>query len=186
MDANVSNQMEIPVGKRNTKVAVLFSGGFDSGAVYLKAPKVGVDYIFFEYGQIYMVKERQAAVNFLKRLDLHLNIISIPGHHDMEGRNFKFLDWCAEAGYTDVYIGTRCPLPWFDKYGDANYFSLNCHASKLNIKVHFPIMLWSKKKVFEFLEKYVSLNEFYNCYANKDNYRTCDCSNCLERKKYES
>ena len=106
------------------------------------------------------------------------------GAHDMPGRNFRFLTQLKAEGYTDVYMGTRCPLPMFDKFGDANYFSLKLRAKKIGIRVHMPIMCWTKTMVFKYLKKRTYLERFYNCYNNRLDYFKCKCVNCIERVRF--
>jgi 7-cyano-7-deazaguanine synthase in queuosine biosynthesis len=166
------------------KVAILMSGGFDSIAVAERVKDVEAAYVFFKYGQLYEGKEYKAAAMYTARQSHKLKTYRLSqGTTDMPGRNFLFLLRLKQEGYTHVYMGTRNPTYIGDKYGDSNYIALKLFAWLLGIKVKFPVMWWTKRRIFRYLFKEDLQFYGYNCYNNKDNYLTCDCVNCKERRQ---
>lgn len=167
------------------KKAITVSGGFDSGCLpFIFFDNLSeYDLVFFRYQQIYLVNEFNKADKFAKHLKLPLIIIECPNIlHNHERRNFLFLSELKVWGYQEVVMGSRNLLPMFDKYKDSNYWSLKRIAGLLNIKLHLPITGWSKKKVLGFLSDCNYL-DFYNCYTNGDDIKTCQCPNCQELRR---
>ncbi len=166
------------------KVATLMSGGFDSLAVAEKVCTQADYFIFFDYRQRYVEKELFAAKTYTHYKGKKLKVEVHPGGTtDMVGRNFFFLLRLKQLGYTHVFMGTRNPTYLGDKYGDSNYIALKLFAWLIGIKVSFPVMWWTKRRIFRYLLKKDLQFYGYNCYNNKDNYLTCDCVNCKERRQ---
>ena len=162
------------------KECVLFSGGFDSAAAALLSPRC--DLLFIAYGQSYLDHELKAAQDFASYVSAFLVVHRIPGKDDMKGRNFTFLQCAASYGYSHVTLGVRNPTPLFDKHGDSNWVILNWYANKLGLHLSFPVLCWSKNRVFDFVQENYQLDKLYNCYNNNTDYKTCPCVNCTQRR----
>lgn len=167
------------------KRALLLSGGFDSAVVFYKLIEENTpfDAFFIDYNQSYMNKEYRKVKKLCTAYkNINLLIVKMPGWEDMPGRNFHFINQLQLLKYNEVYLGTRWLLPFFDKWGDANWVTLKAYGYLLKIKVELPIVGWTKRKCFVFL---LSKNhtDFYNCYKNNSDWQKCNCSNCRERQK---
>lgn len=169
----------------NNKECVTISGGFDSGCLpFIIKDTINIDFIFFNYNQGYLKKELQKAEKLAGIFNKKLIILTIPEmKHDQERRNFLFLSELKKLQYTSVTMGNRNILPIFDKYRDSNFLELKIFAYFLNLKLSLPITGWSKNKVFYFLQNEANYFDFYNCYNNEDDYNTCSCVNCFERRE---
>jgi 7-cyano-7-deazaguanine synthase in queuosine biosynthesis len=165
------------------KKAMTISGGFDSACLPFLIPPVSYDFIFFDYGQSYLIQE----LKYAKKLATHFNKKLIIIHlfnseHNQERRNFIFLSKLKELKYSEVVLGNRGIFPLFDKYKDSNWLSLKLFSWLLGMKIKLPITAWTKKRIFTFLLHHDWLIG-YNCYVNKINWQTCSCPNCKERQK---
>lgn len=164
------------------KTALLFSGGYDSAAVWFKVKEPDyTDLVFIDYGQLYLDKELEKAKLFAERLGKELRVVKIAGTTDMKDRNIIFIRTLLRLGYTNVYLGCRNVLPIFDKYKDSNWWRLKWIFGDL---VKLPIVGWNKRKIIKYLRKQgYNYDNFYNCYNNNSDYKTCDCVNCKELQR---
>ena len=167
------------------RTAVLFSGGYDSGAAVFKSIRDNTfDLLFIDYNQSYLENELKAAQEFAYHWRLKLVVRKMLGMTDMKDRNLHFLSVAKQLGYERVIVGIRNPTPLFDKHGDSNYFTVSRYAKKIGIKVSFPVLCWTKFMIFHMLHEYRYV-KFYNCYNNQRNCWVCDCSNCIQQRKYQ-
>ena len=164
--------------------AVLFSGGWDSIAATLRILRKGItpDLLFVNYGQIYFDQELKVCNEFAEEFELNLRVIQLPLEHDMERRNFYLINEAKRLGYEMLYTGNRNIAPIFDKYKDSNFLSIKAFAYLMNIKIKMPVLLWPKRLIVKYCQKYFS-GIPYNCYKAKDNYLECDCPNCKELQR---
>jgi hypothetical protein len=162
------------------KTCVLFSGGWDSIAMALKAPFMA-DLLFFNYGQIYLENELKVAQEFARRFRRNLRVETLSLHHDIERRNFYLLIEAKRLGYTRIFIGSRKIAPPFERYKDINWLSVKLFCYLINVKVCQPLTGWRKWRVVRFVRARTDITP-YNCYNNNTDYKTCPCSNCLELK----
>jgi len=162
--------------------ALLFSGGYDSAAVWFKIKdQEYTDLVFIDYGQLYLDNELEKAKQFAERVGKELRVVSILGETDMKDRNIIFIQTLLRLGYTTVYLGCRNVLPIFDKYKDSNWLRLKWIFGDL---VKLPIVWWGKRKIIKYLKNNgYDYDSFYNCYNNNSDYKTCDCVNCKELQK---
>jgi len=171
------------------KKGITISGGYDSGCLpfLVGANKVSeYDFVFFEYQQTYMRQEKQRAENLASYFNMALKIVRLPEcRHDQERRNFIFISELKKLGYSEILMGNRGILPFFDAYRDSNFIYLKIVARLFNIKVQLPIVGWSKLRVLRFLSQNQYL-DFYNCYAAKEDWLNCDCPNCTELRKVKN
>ena len=165
--------------------ALLFSGGYDSAAVWFKIKdKENTDLVFFDYGQLYMENELKKAILFAKSIDKELIVLRFPGKTDMKNRNLIFIEKAMLANYDTFYLGCRNILPIFDKYKDSNWWTMRMFARDNGIRIVLPIVGWGKKKIINYLkDNGYGYDKFYNCYNNNTDYKTCECVNCKELKK---
>lgn len=160
------------------KQCILFSGGWDSVAVAIKAPKEA-DLIFYNYGQIYFDHELESARKFAKEFNRKLIVIKLDLSHDIERRNYYLIMEAKRLGYGTIYTGNRNLIPLFDKYKDSNWWSIKNFGRLTNLKIKMPIVGWSKKKIVKFcMDNYKGVP--YNCYFNRTDYNSCSCPNCKE------
>lgn len=154
--------------RRETKRqrCVLLSGGLDSAVALRRAmldDAEGLWALFADYGQPYLAAE-QAAVDQLSKMsgvpvvrvqvDLQAEVqataaacaVSVPQAKvgTFALRNLTLMRIAAERGAEVIYIGTRCPLPCWDKHGDSNAWALSKAARHLSIEVRTPCMMWPK------------------------------------------
>jgi hypothetical protein len=163
------------------KKCMTISGGFDSGCLpFLFEERVNeYDFIFFNYNQLYLVKEKEKAQFLADHFHKELIVIEMNLVHDQERRNFLFLSKLKELKYSEVIMGNRGLLPLFDQYKDSNFVSLKLFSSLLHLDVKLPVVGWTKKRVLSFLKEKKYL-DFYNCYLNNSDMSECDCPNCKE------
>lgn len=169
------------------KTSVLFSGGWDSCAAYLKHrkafPDSPIDLLFFDYGQNYLEKEGVSAQDFANFVAAPLVEHKIPNMvHDNERRNFLFLAEAKKLGYSRVILGVRNVLPIFDRYRDSNYVGIKLQAHLLNMVAELPICGWRKSRVVEYVQKSGYSNRPYNCYNDRLDFENCPCRNCEEMR----
>ena len=167
---------------------VLFSGGFDCIAAVIKymesKPAFKPDLLFFDYNQIYLENELEAAQDFTLKHDFRLIVHKMPKlKHDQERRNFYFLAEAKLLGFDHIITGNRNVHSWFDKYKDSNYFSIKQFAKLMNIKVQIPVLAWSKSKIIKYINNFDPSLKPYNCYHNNTDYKSCGCPNCAEMRR---
>jgi len=169
------------------KTCVLFSGGWDSMAAALIYKKEQPELLFINYGQFYSRNEFIAANNFAKKHKLGLMVHELSLKHDIERRNFYLILEAKKLGYEKIITGNRNLLPMFDKYKDSNWFNLKILAWISGVKLRLPTLLWTKKRIVNYVLKQHKEGG-YNCYENKKDCLSCCCANCLELRKilYES
>lgn len=167
------------------KKCITISGGFDSGCLpyILKDSIDEYDFVFFNYNQTYLEKEREKAGKLAEEFKKPLvEVVMKDMVHDQERRNFMFISKLKQLQYQEIVMGNRNIFPFFDKYRDSNFTYLKIIGFLFSIKIILPITGWTKSKVLNFLieNRYW---DFYNCYLNSTDLDNCECSNCLEMKK---
>lgn len=167
------------MGKKHFKVAILFSGGWDSVLCAIKRPDA--DLIFIDYGQRYAHRELMSATNIAKEMGRELNYFSHLIGHDAKNRNFHLIDLVSQK-YDEIILGSRNILPIFDKYKDSNWLSLKLFGFLYRVKITLPITGYSKRKIVKEVMSKIK-NIPYNCYENKKQNENCSCVNCIEMKK---
>lgn len=173
-------------GKNILKKCITISGGFDSGCIPFLFQNIidEYDFIFFNYNQNYLKHEKATALKLATKFKKNLIEIEMKDMtHDHERRNFLFIAKLKQLQYSEIMMGNRNLLPFFDKYKDSNFIYLKILGFLLFIKIKLPILGWNKKKILNFLKKN-NYFDFYNCYNNSINFDNCDCRNCLEIKKW--
>lgn len=166
------------------KTAILFSGGWDSVAVALKAKSKNADLVFINYGQTYYINEKKSAHFFANQLKLSLYEIELNLKHDQYRRNFFMIMELIRLEYRVIYIGSRNLISLFDKYKDSNWFSLKVLSILLGIKIKMPIAGYRKRQIVELCRKSI-IGRPYNCYKNSLNFSDCDCVNCTEIRQID-
>lgn len=133
---------------------VLLSGGWDSALCALVALRREEDAVglFVEYGQPYADEERWASADVANHLKLQLvthRVDSMPmnGAGSFQRRNAWLLALAVQHGAPAVYFGSRCPLPIFDRHGDANWVWARCAAQFFDVRIATPATLWPKALV---------------------------------------
>lgn len=134
-------------------VCVLLSGGFDSAYCLRRAIKRhgsnGVWCLFADYGQPYLEAERRAVASIaaaanVRCHEVKLDAMAIDGRGTFAHRNLRLVDVAQAFGAETVYIGTRNPVPLFDKHGDSNAVVLLRHARWRNISLRMPALCLPK------------------------------------------
>ena len=164
------------------KTCVLFSGGWDSAACAIICRDQRPDLLFFDYGQTYKDNELKAAKAFAQAVNLPFNHRALSLGHDHPRRNFYLIAEAKRLGYHRIIVGSRNVAPFFDRYKDSNWFSLKLFGWLMGADLRLPITGWLKKKVVSTVRSIYNAN-LYNCYANKADFLTCQCPNCLEIKR---
>lgn len=137
---------------------VMFSGGWDSLYCYTQAlhTRQKPDLLFFDYGQPYLAQEIMATTAIAEKLGVKVQSARFPKIADNKGifdnRNLKFLEFCASAGYRRIYFGTRNLLPWFDKYGDSNWWFGRQQAKRLGVEILMPATMMPKDWIIKACE----------------------------------
>jgi hypothetical protein len=133
------------------RIAVLFSGGWDSTYCLIKAIKKHEFAMpcFFDYGQNYFESEKKATSVILGHLKMTRITLEIPSMKCVDGifdnRNERLLQRVVEAlDPQEVYFGCRNPLARFDKYGDSNWQWAQKMEKKYGIKMRTPCVLLPK------------------------------------------
>lgn len=132
-----------------TSPIVLLSGGWDSVACLCRASEHGQPVaLFFDYGQPYVEPERRAALWAAQAVGCPLYqrqtpTIDVDDRGTFPGRNLVLLTEAARYS-RELYFGTRCPWPMFDRHGDGNARVLRAFAARNRITLHLP-MLWRPK-----------------------------------------
>lgn len=143
------------------KKALLLSGGMDSVACAFI--EKDYDCIYFNYGQKYHEKEYPHAVALAKYLDKELIVIEKKWWTDIVNRNFYMISELKVLGYDEVILGTRNVLPFFDKYGDSNWFNLKLYQYLFQIYINMPLignMKWQVKNKLNGYTQYYSTENY--------------------------
>lgn len=177
------NIHELLINKKQKK-CITISGGFDSGCLpFLITNVQEYDFVFFDYNQLYLKNELQKAKELASKFNKKLLVIKISEmFHDHPRRNFIFIAELKKNLYSEVVMGNRNLFPFFDKYKDSNWVSLQMVSILFNISIKLPLLGWNKKRILSFLRKRQYLN-FYNCYNNLNDVQKCDCYNCKQLRK---
>jgi hypothetical protein len=126
----------------NQRHVVLLSGGYDSAYCAIMARHFPLVCAFFDYGQPYLEQEVVASAYVAETLDMPLVTCHIEKLGSVNGvfdnRNERFLEILKSFAARTVYFGCRNPLPWFDKFGDSNYFWAKRMQRKLRMRVCTP------------------------------------------------
>lgn len=140
--------------QQNILGVVPLSGGYDSTLSLWQARQEcrKVRAFFVAYGQPYEGQEREAVRYVMRFLGGSFSEIPLrvpersPGV--WEGRNWAILRAIREvsgsAEPVRLYLGTRCPLPIWDRYGDANAWDQWREARRIwggPIRVRFPVLM---------------------------------------------
>ena len=131
-------------GVRSSDSVVLFSGGWDSLFCYAKALRSALkpDLLFFNSGQPYLQEELTAIQNMMAAGAPKISVVDYAKIKNTDGifdnRNSKFLEYVAARGYSTVYFGSRNVIPFFDKYGDSNWWFAKQEAQRLGLRIETP------------------------------------------------
>jgi hypothetical protein len=133
---------------------VLLSGGWDSAlslGVAVSQGRSNLKALFVNYGQPYWAPEANCSAEQAHRagvphMEVRMQRLPLLSDGCFPNRNLRLLDVAAEEGATQIYFGTRCPWPIFDRYGDGNAVVLRRHATGLGVRLELPA-LWLPKFV---------------------------------------
>jgi hypothetical protein len=163
------------VARMTVDSVVPLSGGWDSVLALCEAtaPTRGrrVRAMFVDYGQPYLEAERVAsrwAADALKvELDVvHVPLLGIDGGGSFDGRNAMILRHAAERA-EDIWFGTRCPLPMFDRHGDSNALFVRRWARQHGVRVRLPALLLPKCEVRRRVRKVLGAHADHHVYSTE-------------------
>ncbi len=161
------------------KTCVLFSGGWDSAAAALWHYNLKPDLLFISYGQTYINKELLSAKDFAQAIGLKLHTKSLDLSHDHPLRNLYLILEAKRLGYDRIVFGSRNLAPLFDKYKDSNWLGLKIFSWLMKVDLKLPVTGWPKRLIIWYVRRHYK-KPLYNCLQNKQDYKSCDCKNCLE------
>lgn len=133
------------------RCVVLYSGGWDSVLCAIVAMRRGHVPVaaFVRYGQPYERQEYEAVRRSAEQLALPLRVLHLPtmpmdDAGSFDRRNAWLLAAVFAEGAASAYFGTRCPLPAFDRHGDANAVWARAASRTFGRPIYTPALLHPK------------------------------------------